>query len=119
MLTDLREYIWNLWPDCVLDLQNCRSRKSCLKYISKEDRHLIFNCKLSELNFYYRAYEWSLKTRLFDFSDPFVVEHRFSWKFLKKFHSDVRLTLLPVFERFVKCESAYCNWSLIVIGLLL
>lgn len=56
---DLRDYIKLIVSDCKMDVQPCRSRKSCLKYLSNEDRNLFFNCRLSELHFNYRAYRWA------------------------------------------------------------
>lgn len=38
------------------------SRGNVLRYITKEDRIPIYNCKISELNFQYRSYDWVCKT---------------------------------------------------------
>ena len=60
-ISDLRQ-----WVEVVLnasdekihfDLQPCRSRKSCLKYISKEDRDLYTDIKELDFSFYYRSYK--------------------------------------------------------------
>lgn len=73
-----------------VNVQPCRSRKSCLRYISKEDRDLYFNCRVTELNFNYRAYHWAKNAVRFSFIDPFVMEHRFCYRFLQQVFSDVK-----------------------------
>ena len=42
--------------------------------------------------FYYRAYKWAFRTSRFRFNGPFVVEHRFSYNFLRHMHVDVNFT---------------------------
>ena len=73
------------------DCQPCRSRKTCLKYITKEGHNAFTNIKESDLSFYYRAHKWASRTPQFRFDDPFVVEHRFCYYFLRKMHCDVRI----------------------------
>lgn len=115
LLSDLREYIKtclqiNEWPTR-FDVQSCRSTRNVLKYISKEDRNIFYNCKLSMLSFNYRSYMWALSVDKFSFSDPFVQEHRFCYRFLQKMFDDVKSKLVkPTGLR--KCVKAYCNWSL-------
>ena len=67
----------------------CRSRRSCLKYISKEDEEVFFNCREAELSFAYRAKAWSRRTYAFKLGDPFVLEHRNHWRFLQELHREV------------------------------
>jgi hypothetical protein len=43
------------WFPGTINVQVCRSEKSWLKYITKEDATPYFNCKLSSLSFYTRA----------------------------------------------------------------
>lgn len=111
-IENLKDVILSLYFDCRLNIQACRSRKSCLKYISKEDKNLIFNCKLSELHFAYRAYHWALNTNYFLFSDPFVLEHRFCYNFLKKLHGEVQQNKVLPFVLFKKVEFCYKNWTM-------
>lgn len=87
---DLREYISVVFDGLRCDVQPCRSKKSCLKYISKEDRDLFYNCKLSLLHFNYRAYYWAVNSDSFSFCDSFVMEHRFCYKFLQSLYNDVK-----------------------------
>ena len=63
------------WFEGVVNIQRARSRRNVLKYVSKEDREVYFNCRVSELSFSYRAYVWSRNTPTFRFSDSFVLEH--------------------------------------------
>lgn len=50
---ELSDYI-RIFAACNhVDVQPCKSRKSCLRYITKEDREVYFNCRVSELNFNY------------------------------------------------------------------
>lgn len=79
-IQNLCEYLKEIYVDCKLDVQPCRSKKRCLFYISKEDVNLLTNIKSSELNFNYRAYMWAVKTNI-ECTDPFVVQHRFNYKF--------------------------------------
>lgn len=56
LLDDLREIILTLTDDIGFDLQVCKSRKSWLIYISKEDYFpYMFNVRVSELSLYARA----------------------------------------------------------------
>lgn len=114
-LSDLREYIEmclrvHEWPSR-FDIQSVKSTRNVLKYISKEDRNIIYNCKLSQLNFNYRAYRWAVETPKFSHADPFVQEHRFCYRYLEKMFNDVKMTL-TVAPGLRPCTKAYCNWSL-------
>lgn len=56
MLNDLREVILTLTDDIGFDLQLCKSRKSWLLYITKEDYcPFMYNVRVSELSLYARA----------------------------------------------------------------
>lgn len=114
-LSDLREYIdvcVNLnFGGCHFDLQSCKSRKSCIKYVTKEDRNSIYNCKESELHFFRRSLLWVSRTDQFRCNDPFVVEHRFCYRFLEKLFNDEKRKL----DRVCNLKPvlfAYVNWSL-------
>lgn len=89
------------------DVQVCKSRKSCLRYFSKEDSSPLYNCKESELQFNLRARKWAERVHTFRFDDPFVVEHRFCYRFLKKFFDDVKSPVVDVELR--PMYDAYCN----------
>lgn len=71
------------------NVQPCRSRKSVLRYITKEDESPFFNCSESELSFAYRARSWARRSPAFRFQDPFVLEHTNRWRFLRELHSEV------------------------------
>lgn len=71
------------------NVQPCRSRKSVLKYITKEDAEPLFNCSEAELSFAYRARAWARRTPTFRFSDPFVLEHTNKWKYLRELHNEI------------------------------
>ena len=68
------------------DVQPCRSKRSCLRCITKEDHNAFTNVKESDLSFYYRAYKWAERTPRFRFDDSFVVERRFCYNFLRNMH---------------------------------
>lgn len=111
LLTDIRQHIVSCFPDNHLDIQACKSRKSTLKYITKEDIHCYFNCKLSELHFNKRVFEWASNTDKFDHTDPFVVEHRFSYNYLHKYFIDHKFSAIKD-KPLVKFPYAYHNWTL-------
>jgi hypothetical protein len=50
---------------------------------------LLFNCRLSELLFSYRAYAGARSSPAFRFSDPFVLEHPQYYRLLQEIHSEV------------------------------
>lgn len=89
-IAELCEYLRVIYDECNIDVQPCRSSKSCIIYISKEDVHLLTNIKTSELNFFYRAYKWAINTHKFECTDPFVVQHRFNYKFLERYFNDFK-----------------------------
>lgn len=114
-LSDLRKYVDECldiyeWPKR-FDIQSVKSTRNVLKYISKEDRQLLYNCKLSMLNFNYRSYVWACDTPVFSHADPFVQEHRFCYRFLEKMFIDVKNSLVQA-PGLRKCVKAYQNWSL-------
>lgn len=112
IIEELRSIIISLWPDHGLDIQPCRSKKSCLKYIIKEDTHLLTNIKKNLLNFNYQCYCWAERTGTFDHTDPFVVEHRFNYRFLEKYLAQHKLKSLNSFIGFKKYENHTFNlWT--------
>lgn len=84
-IEELCEYLRCIYLDCPIDVQPCRSRKSCLKYVSKEDTDLLTNVKTSDLHFNYQCYKWACETHKFDCTHPFVVKHRFQYRFLERY----------------------------------
>lgn len=112
VINDIREFIMAVYPDNHVDIQPCRSRKSCLKYISKEDTSCYFNCKLSELNFNKRVYEWAKRTDVFRHDDSFVVEHRFCYNYLSKYLLDFKYNLNKVECELRSSDYVFNNWSL-------
>jgi hypothetical protein len=112
LIEQFRDIIMCLWPDHGLDIQPCRCKKSCLKYISKEDTHLLTNIKKNMLNFNYQCFLWAERTGTFDHTDPFVVEHRFNYRFLEKYLAQHKLKSLSSFDGFKKYENHTPNvWT--------
>lgn len=117
-LSDLREYL----ESCMLtvyeevwrfDIQSCKSTKSVLKYITKEDRNPFYNCKMTMLHFNYRSYMWALSTPRFLHSDPFVQEHRFCYRFLEKLWNDVRFEQkFSERDKLLRVETCFANWTM-------
>lgn len=94
------------------DVQFCRSPKSAKKYCSKEDAKLVTNVKISDLNIHYRIYRWARANPYFKYNDPFVVEHRFCYRFLAQAHAQWRRDMKAPFGRFCSVAVAHRNWSL-------
>lgn len=80
----MRKYISDLFPDIHFDLQKCKSKRNVLKYISKEDDQMFTNIKFGNFSFFYRACKWSDNKENFNFSDPFVAEHKNNYNYLQK-----------------------------------
>lgn len=111
-LTELSQYIRILFDGCRIDLQACRSKKSCLKYITKEDVNPLTNIKVSSLHFNYRCYCWARNTKVFHYTDPFVVEHRFCYRYLKHYFDDFKFHEGNFFKGLFRAEHCFHNWSL-------
>lgn len=113
LLVDLREFIVCNFPDLKLDIQSVRNRSNCLKYISKEDTSLYTNIKSSCLNFNYRVFEWAKRSYKFDVTDPFVVEHRFCYRYLNKYFDQYKRNCkFDKWDDLYPCVDAFQNWSL-------
>jgi hypothetical protein len=82
-----RDYVRSFHESSV-NVQACKSRKSWLKYITKEDEKPYFNCKVSEIYFNYQARSWRANTSTFSYGDPFMLEHHNKWEFLQNMHSE-------------------------------
>lgn len=111
-VVDLCEYIRSVFLDCRVDCQPCRSKRNCLKYISKEDVNLLTNIKVSSLNFNYQVYCWARSTDTFKFTDPFVVQHRFCYRYLKNYYDDFKFHEGFRFKGLYKSYNCFHNWTL-------
>lgn len=115
-LLDLNLYLRNCWEGYHFDIQSCKSTKSALKYISKEDKDLIFNCRVSDLSFFYRSYYWARNKENFYFTDPFVVEHSNKYRYLSRFHAEVRSEVSYNFSGFTpQVFAPNCSWAMRVV----
>lgn len=114
LLEELRDYIVCCFPDDHLDLQPCRSRRSCLKYISKEDINLYTNVKTSDLNFNYQVFKWASSIDRFRCDHPFVVMHRFCYRYLQNYYNDFLRSQIKEFVRFNRVEVSFLNWAMLV-----
>lgn len=112
LVEDLREYLVLIYDTERVNIQPCRSKRSCVKYISKEDVGLLTNIKVSDLNFNYQLYCWASSVDKFDFTDPFVVQHRFCYRFVKQYFDDFKFHEGNVFKGFNRVEGCWHNWSM-------
>lgn len=110
-VNDLRDYISVFCDGLRIDVQPCRSKKSVLKYISKEDVNLLTNIKVSSLHFNYRLYNWAKNTEVYSLLDPFVVEHRNCYRFVKQYFDDFKFKDSNNFNMFRKRFICYMNWT--------
>lgn len=111
-INDLRNYIVACFPEFKLDIQACRSKRNVLKYISKEDKLVYYNCSSKLLHFNYRAYMWATSSNYFKFSDDFVMEHRNQYRFLQKYFYEVKKDVLNDFKCFNRVSNSYFGWAL-------
>lgn len=103
------------WCEDTVNVQSVRSRRNVLKYITKEDRSPLFNCRLSELSFSYRAFVWASGTRTFRFSDSFVLEHPQYYRLLQELHSEVQHGRVLRQSDIANVTSFYPGWGLEVL----
>lgn len=87
-ILELCEYLRCVHDNCHIDVQPCRSKKSCLKYITKSDVNIVTNIRIRMMHFNYQCYVWASNVVKFDCTDPFVVAHRFQYKFLERYRVD-------------------------------
>lgn len=111
---EIRELLEIYFPDCNYDIQPCRSSRNTLKYISKEDKHLLTNVSTSKLSFNYQLFIWAEKTETFSFTDPFVVNNHQKYLFLQKYHAEFR-SKIPVEFELKPFEVTYSGWAMDVI----
>lgn len=115
MVIELCEYryIRSIYLDCKIDVQPCRSKKSCLQYVHKSDVEAYTNVKSSLLHFNFRCYGWTRKSGKFDCTDPFVVEDRFNYTFFERYLLDFNKNNLKYFKSLRKYEGeCYDGWML-------
>lgn len=115
LLTNIREYISVFTDGARIDVQAARSKKTVLKYVSKEDLGLHYNCKSSDLHFNYRVFLWARSITQFNHMHPFVVEHRFCYNYLKKYYLDYRKSAVNAFDCFGNVDYFYNDWTFDVV----
>jgi len=72
-------------------VEKCKSQKSWIKYITKEDSQpLLKGVDIRALSFYCLAIDWARNTPQFKFSDPFVLNHPQYFRLLEYVHRCVR-----------------------------
>jgi hypothetical protein len=77
------------WFEGTVNVQNVKSKRNVLKYITKEDDEAFFNIAESQLSFYYRSKNWARRTRTFRYDDPFVLEYPQYYRLLSELHREV------------------------------
>jgi hypothetical protein len=82
--------VYSSFFEGTINVQACRSTRSWLKCISKEDDEPYFNCSLSKLSFRYQLMFWARNTTEFRHSDPYVVEHWNRYKCMESVFEDVK-----------------------------
>lgn len=71
------------------DIQACRSTKTWVKYITKEDEEPVYmGISYSMFHFAYRSRRWAKETKEFSYRDPFVLQHTNQYKLLEKLHRE-------------------------------
>lgn len=91
LLGELSTDLHAVYEGMTVNVQKCRSEKSVLKYITKEDKHAFFNVSVDSLSFFYRMHYWAEHTTYFRLDDPFVVEHKHLYKYLQSVFNDIKL----------------------------
>lgn len=90
---EMAEYNFPTRPDSPwsrLTVDRPCSKKEVLVNFSMKDMDLITNVDRDNLSFNYRLKCWAQETSRFDNSDPFVVQHRFDYEFLKAYFRDAK-----------------------------
>lgn len=80
---------------CKMDVQSVKSRKSVLKYISKEDDMLLTNIKASSLSFFYQLNSFVKSTKKFDITHNFVVMHWNRYRFIERYYNEKKIIKPP------------------------
>jgi hypothetical protein len=79
------------WFEGTVNIQSCKSKRNWLKYISKEDDYPLHNVPVSKLSFRAQALHWGRSCIEFSLLDPFVVQYRHMYKYLRELHAEIRL----------------------------
>lgn len=87
-IDDLRLYLSSIYDSCVFNIQPCRSKRNALIYLFKEDINVYSNCKTSSFHFNYRIRKWSENTNVYRHTDPFIVQHRHQYQYIKPYFVD-------------------------------
>jgi hypothetical protein len=77
------------WFEHTINIQNVKSKRNVLKYKSKEDDEIFFNCRESDLSFSYRAKAWARHTRTFRYDESFVLEYPQYYRLLSELQREV------------------------------
>lgn len=96
------------------DVQPCKSKKSVLKYITKEDKSPYSNLRSSLFHFNYRVFKWANNAPVFRCTDDFVVEHRNYYKFLERYYYENKQNILRPFNGFNMNVNVHHGWPLLV-----
>lgn len=93
LLNELRSFIIEnlLGSDVSFDIQACKSPKSVIKYITKEDLKVKFNVRVSELHFNFRVHHWCVNNDYFEYDSPFVTEHKNCYRFLLSYFNEHKI----------------------------
>lgn len=115
LLSDLVNILRDLFFEhfVSIDVQNCRSKQDVLRYISKEDRNVYYNCKITQLSINYQIYYWAANTPQFKYSDSFVITHRNQYRYIERVHNEIRQEIRALeFVEFPRLCSTYIGWPL-------
>lgn len=84
------------YNDITVHVEKVKKLRTYLSYITKEDL-FPFHCGVNEnyFSFRYRAYYALRELKEWDCSHPFVVEHRFCYKFLHQFWIEITNSYSP------------------------
>lgn len=96
------------------NLQNCKSRRNTLKYITKEDSDpRTKNISKHELSFYVQAIKWIDSCEMFDHCDPFVASHPQYYRYLEEmFNSRKAQTTKVELDVMGGCQEQKSFWAL-------
>jgi hypothetical protein len=104
-----------------LSVENCRSEKSWLIYITKQDADPKYKgVTLDQLSFYCKTLNWARNTEEFSMDDPFIISHPQYYRLLELVHARVRSKLMkstiePIRPLHYVYNQDQCNWHMEVI----
>lgn len=95
-----------------LDVQSCKHYNKWIAYISKEDFECYFSgIDYDHLSFEYRAFHWGMNADRFDYTDPFLIKHRYNYKFLQGLYEDCQLRKQKFECKLKLSELTYDSWA--------